>query len=151
MTASENKTNQAVWTTDDFDALSWHDCPIHGIAFTSETELSLDIDYICEWISKPDKTFEFSLAPATLVFHEVYGFEANFDSKKIIPITPQIDSIKKPTETNSHWQILLHGGILKLEAEGFTQIFRSNPSLQDDQLIPLKTRGGISFNKTPYK
>jgi hypothetical protein len=37
---------KTLWTETDFEIMSWHDCPIHALAFDKEDKLLLDIDYI---------------------------------------------------------------------------------------------------------
>ena len=46
---------KAIWTTDDFEMMGWHDCRIHALAFTGEWDLSFDIDYICKWVESKKK------------------------------------------------------------------------------------------------
>ena len=62
-----------IWTDSDYDSMSWHDNYIHAISFDAEEDLfDLDIDYITEWVrlKKGDDYFSFSVAPATLEFHQ---------------------------------------------------------------------------------
>jgi hypothetical protein len=67
--------------------MGWHDATVWAVAFLatdpretldSSGELALDIDYIVQWIEPvpPDEYFTFTVAPATLVFNDVWGAEA---------------------------------------------------------------------------
>jgi hypothetical protein len=72
------------WTTEDFDSLAWHDVHVHGLRLTSFNEshgsadLVLDIDYIMKWESSGNG-FQFTLCPAELVFHGVFGLKVELD------------------------------------------------------------------------
>src|ERR1051325_4569008 len=60
---------QAHWTENDFDRMSWHDNTIHGLAFPTRggaVELTLDIDYILQWIRGSWGRAQFLIAPAQL-------------------------------------------------------------------------------------
>ncbi|MCH2379143.1 MAG: hypothetical protein MK236_06955, partial [Pedosphaera sp.] len=72
MAADQYKLEKAVWSTDDFDEMYWHDSTIHALGFTSKTDLSFDIDYICHAEENgPQEPFSLWVAPATLTFHNV--------------------------------------------------------------------------------
>jgi hypothetical protein len=65
-------------TTDRFADLSWHDNAIHAFRIAEgddgcSGQLTLDIDYILEWIAPTDQDpgFSFIVSPADLVFRQV--------------------------------------------------------------------------------
>jgi len=73
--AAEHELEKAVWDDGDFERMGWHDATVHGIAFgPGEFELSLDLDYIFEWVqpASGEKFYRFWVAPCTLVFENVW-------------------------------------------------------------------------------
>src|SRR5258706_6878717 len=72
------------WTTDDFEAMSWHDVHIHGFCLDSfkkengSADLVLDIDYILKW-EKSGNTFLFTVCRADLRFHDVFDLKFSLD------------------------------------------------------------------------
>ena len=70
------------WSTEDFDALSWHDCHVHGLRIAEGEhgtgELEFDIDHIAEWRCGNDGT-SFVLVPCTLRFHKVCGLRITLE------------------------------------------------------------------------
>jgi hypothetical protein len=77
---SEEQLEKAVWTAADFDRMDWHDARVHAITFhevEQDAELLLDLDYIVRWIDPepPAEYFSFLVAPATLVFENVWCLE----------------------------------------------------------------------------
>lgn len=154
MAADQYKLEKAVWSTDDFDEMYWHDSTIHALGFTSKTDLSFDIDYICHAEENgPQEPFSLWVAPATLTFHNVDDFQIAIDFSRIIrPLGMEIDGINKPTFLKPWWNIYLHDqGEIKFKTSGFTQYFRAEPVMQTSGCFGLIERGGISFSKTPYK
>jgi hypothetical protein len=79
--------HRAIWSTEDFDDMSWHDVHVHGLRIVGNdggdgtAELVFDIDYILEWI-KCDDHFNFVVAQATLQFHRIFGLQISLDYKK---------------------------------------------------------------------
>lgn len=80
-----------LWTLEDFDEMTWHDCFIHGISFSKDFKLLFDIDYIFEWVLA-GKKYEFWIAPCTLIFENCY--DINFDLDMSIPGI-EIDGISR--------------------------------------------------------
>jgi hypothetical protein len=77
---SEEQLEKAVWTDADFVTMGWHDATVHAIAFHEDeqnAELLLDLDYIVRWIDPepPAEHLTFLVAPATLVFENVWGLD----------------------------------------------------------------------------
>src|SRR6266550_2747235 len=73
--------DRALWTDADFEAMGWHDATVHAIGFDQDEEsarLLFDIDYIVRWIDPvpPSEYYSFLIAPATLVFENVWNVEA---------------------------------------------------------------------------
>jgi len=69
-----------------FEGFNWHDCTIHGFRVAEgddgcSGQLTLDIDYILEWLPPADGacTFGFVAAPADLVFFEVTDLVISID------------------------------------------------------------------------
>ena len=65
------RIEKLVWDDRDFYQMGWHDVTLHAMAFgPGEFELSLDIDYIFEWVRSTEggSLFQFRVAPCTLVF-----------------------------------------------------------------------------------
>lgn len=145
-----------LWSEKDFASMEWHDCKIYAIALgVEEHEIMIDIDYILEWI-KPDKNgnyFKFWVAPATLVFKNVYNILINIDSVNTIidciyrnnPVRAKNASYVEET-IEYDWIIETINGEISFKSVGFTQYLRKKPVL-GSQEIDLLVRGGISFER----
>lgn len=147
---------KAVWTTDDFEQMGWHDCHIHAVAFQSAGHrLLLDVDYIYRWVNPlPGETyFRFWISPCTLVFENVHDF--NFEAADtwidILHVDRQdagrplnADHIGK--EKQWQWIFECVAGEICFKSVGFTQYTRAAPTLFESQHIELESRGGISFS-----
>jgi hypothetical protein len=81
MTDAPSGLSTAVWTDADFPVMGWHDCRIHAVSVAEyeddtlpPTRLLLDLDYIVRWVDPAPrrKYFTFWIAPATLVFEQVW-------------------------------------------------------------------------------
>jgi hypothetical protein len=145
---------KTLWTEADFDRMSWHDCPIHALAFGKYSELLLDIDYIFKWVLLTNKKkYKFWIAPCTLVFENVYDIELGTDHTTVIidnisrhdPESPKNAAfIKRDVEYD--WVIETTVGQISFKSAGFKQYVRSLPILIREQALDLETRGGISFD-----
>jgi hypothetical protein len=145
-----------VWTTDDIDQMGWHDCPIHAIAFDdSNNKLLFDIDYIFKWVAPSESGhYGFWIAPATLVFENVYGLAADFGSMlqqtilefdRSNPVKPhKLSCIEYDVEWE--WTILTVCGQITFKSVGYTQYIRKSPVYKEIQEISLEERGGFSFS-----
>jgi hypothetical protein len=144
-----------LWTENDFSSMDWHDSKIYAIAFDEEKfELAFDIDYILQWIDPTgeDNYFKFWVAPATLVFKNVYDINLGMDSLDF-----QIDVINrsnpaKPVnaeylnvDVEYNWTIETTSGEISFKSIGYTLFIRQPPRLLNVQTIGLKDRGGICF------
>jgi len=149
------KLDKHIWTEADFENMGWHDNPIHGLTFSDNFELLLDIDYIFKWVPK-GKKYIFWISPCTLVFENVYDLTID-----IGPITPSltIDSVTKENPQRPHnsahihrdvefdWGIEMREGTITFKSIGFKQYVRAMPKLIAGQKIGLDMRGGISFDR----
>src|SRR3712207_2867226 len=67
-----------IWSDADFDQMGWHATWVHAFAAIPETyEVIFDIDYILRWMPPvpPKDNYAFWVAPATLVFENVWNVE----------------------------------------------------------------------------
>ena len=159
--------NTASLTDADFDDVSWHDCHVWGVSVgagdpdTSDwtSDLALDLDFIVEWICGVNQTFQFRVAPATLVFHGVTDPRIGVSwgegglQAAIHPIS--IDRIvREPLEQQKvfhdrpyyRWTIRSNwpaGGEITFGATGFTQRLRSEPVLSPRQHLSRHERRGF--------
>jgi len=159
----------SVWTDADFDAVSWHDCHIWGLAIGAgdpdtgdwTSDLALDLDYIVEWTCVVDATFQFRVAPATLTFHGVTDLRIGVEwgngalQAAIHPVS--IDRIERERVEQQkvfldrpyyRWRIRLNwpaGGELVFGAVGFTQRLRAEPVLSARQHLTRRERQGVSW------
>jgi len=141
------------WTDRDFDRLSWHDNHVHGLSVSEgqygSGELALDLDFILEWKSGGPDGVQFSIAPATLTFHEVTHLELALDyltdSASMGPFS--IAGIERRLEkreryTATVWTIVINWprGKISFEATGFSQVLRAAPILKDQQSLTKSER-----------
>lgn len=149
-------------TDAEFGQLNWHDNAIHGIAFHEPepevndwaSDLVLDIDHIVEWLCPTEGPFQFRVAPAWLVFHDVFEHEISMAQKPSFAGVPVIDRIERELEghlglskdiANYRWTIHLNypdKGLIRFLATGFTQTLRTETILQDglQSITPSKRR-----------
>ena len=155
---------KSVWTQDDLEEMSWHDCRVHGIGMVDDFEphlheFRLDIDYIFKWPGFCDGSEEqgFWVSPATLVFENPVEMS--------IKISDWLDTyILNVTRTGPHkssdlepqwvWQFdLSSGGRIKITSAKFTQYIRRAPIFlpsPSNQTLESGMRGGICFDKVAY-
>ena len=148
-----------IWTEADFDVMGWHDATVHALAFIPEKfELLLDIDYILKWVHprEGETYFKFWVAPATLVFENVYDLKIELeplagielqDIRRTDPKTP-VNSEFIGRDQEWRWTIEAHEGEMTFGAIGFNQYFRRAPSFGGVQDLPLDARGGFSFDRS---
>lgn len=138
--------------------MGWHDATVHAFAFIPEKfELLLDIDYILQWVhpQEGETYFKFWVAPATLIFENVYDLKIDLepalgielqDIRRADPKSPaNAESIGRDQEWR--WTIEAHDGEITFAAIGFHQYFRRAPSFDSVQSLPLDVRGGFSFGR----
>jgi hypothetical protein len=138
--------------------MGWHDSQIHAMAFSpANFELILDIDYILEWIHpKPEETYyKFWVAPATLVFENVYevdintwsyssGLEIDAITRKDIGAPRNAEFIRKAREWL--WTIECQEGEITFRSAGYKQYIRTYPVFGGQQTLDLSSRG-LSFDR----
>lgn len=149
----ESGLEKAVWTDDDLEHLGFHDARIVAIALTGgddpgPSRLSLDLDYLVQWVHPvaPETTFSFWTAPVTLVFEDVWAVSGELD------VDMSINAITRFTEDpGPGWHIDGHMFDLYLTSSaGFTMTVRRPPALTRRQCLTLAERGGISFDEAAF-
>ncbi len=145
------------WTTEQFDEMSWHDN--HVYAFRIEKgewgsgKLTLDIDYIEEWL-EVDGKFKFKIMPAALRFEDVTDIQLSLDYKSVSAgICPfSIHTIERRVEQRRHytaivWKIAINWpkGEIAFEASGFVQEAAGESVICDGQHIPAELRKNIAI------
>lgn len=147
----------------DFDAMSWHDNIVYGLSFDVgdasrgdwRHDLSLDIDYIAEWVKGGESGVHFRVAPATLTFHDVTDLRIGVDfgdsdcrnainNLAIADVTREVvdDKQRFPGRDYYRYRIELNlpqGSEITFGARGFTQVLRAEPVLLDEQWLPAGT------------
>ena len=142
-----------IFTTKDYNDISWHDNVIHSISMIDEnweSDLILGIDYITKWICNNDNTCQFMISPAKLVFHNVESLEINikksgFQQQSYLGMI--IDDIIKDKIPNSRdkkdlwtFRFCETGDVednykLSFISSGFTQTLVKEPILKDEQTL----------------
>ncbi len=149
---------KALFTEADYDRMSWHDAPIHALALGAvDFELSLDIDYIYQWIDPPpgETYYKFWLGPATLVFERVYDLKFDLHSHQGSLTVLGIErSDGKPSRvsdalTDWLWTLDCLEGDVTFRATGFRQFARRPAVLVSKQMLTASERGGYSFECPP--
>ena len=158
------------YTEADFDALSWHDCSIWGMALQNgggepafePADLALDIDFIVEWICGVGAPDRFRVAPAALVFHDVtdlrieVGTTHSGDYRMGVSPWPILRIERQPIERPERypgppsfaWTLALGTptpGEIHFGASGFTQELRAEPILTEDQRLTIAERTSRPF------
>ena len=154
-------TSAGPWTTDDFDALSWHDVHVHGFRFAEfkedngSADLVLDIDYILKW-ERSGENFLFTVCRAELRFHDVFGLKLELDyvspTAGMCPFS--INGIEREVvmSSNGHqsyrWRLPINWpkGSLEFQAPAFTQVLIGRPHVQPSRqsLTPEQRGGGVA-------
>ena len=149
---SEDALEKAVWTDGDFDRMRWHDATVHAIAFhedDQDAELLLDIDYIVRWIDPepPAEHFTFLVAPATLVFENVWYLDGELGtaSRTLLQI---LDIHRHEPENDRQREMGLRSWVIEWSqgheltflASGFRQHFRAHPMKSAFQRLDLGER-----------
>lgn len=125
-----------IWTLDEFEYMNWHDARIHSLGIVNDEEhyqnkLSLDIDYILEWIKNDKGGYFFSVIPCILTFYDVHDLTIDISTGRTTTLNLEIDYIEMneynsldendPFKTIS-WSIELQNGTISFEAISFEQI-----------------------------
>jgi hypothetical protein len=140
------------WSAADFDAMSWHDCHVHGLRISEGEhgtgELELDIDYIAEW-RRDKERLSFVLVPSMLRFHGVCGLRVALDwlgpCAALGPFS--LDRIERTVEQRANytatlWRLGVNwpAGSLEFEATGFTQEAWGNAVVSGNQVLTRSER-----------
>ena len=155
---SDEILEKPVWTDLEFERMEWHDATLHAIGFNWERfELLFDIDYLCKWVRPHgEDQYRFWVAPATLVFDNVYNLCVEVEPLNNLSIERVLrDERGRPRnaavigkESDWSWTIDLGNGSVSFRSSGFTQYFRREPTLSVAQRFTLNERGGIRFDRT---
>src|SRR5919108_1867811 len=142
------------WTNVDFARMSWHDNHVHGLSIRAGEhglgELTLDLDYILDWLCAPGGSCEFRVAPATLTFHETTDLRIEIDySVSNAALTPfSISEIRRESVSVGafgrifRWTIAINWpkGSISFHASGFTQVLRGADVVTPDQWLSPERR-----------
>lgn len=150
------------WTTEDFDALSWHDCVLWSLQIriggSAEddwtSDLVLGLDFITEWLPAG----RFRVAPAELIFHGVTDLRVGFGPEErsfvSLPL-PAIEVVERepvpdaPVFLDSdyfRWTIRFadpHGGAIEFGAVDFSQSLLADPVELAGQQFTLSRRSEL--------
>ncbi len=145
-----------MFTTTDFDAITWHDNAIHSIRIVEGEdgcggEFILDIDFIVEWLPPKDKKFCFRIAAADLTFHDVSDLIISVDyasaTAAVQPMTIQEihrEVITYPNGFSSYsWKIEINwppNNYIVFKSKGFTQKLRMEPVISESQYLSFSER-----------
>lgn len=157
----ESGLSKSVWTDVDFSEMGWHDATIHGLCVQPTDgvlpRLLLDIDYIVRWVHPvpPATYFSFWMAPATLVFEDVWDLEGDLDFKGTT-LDLEIDGLHRLVpddgrEAHPLWHIEGHAFDLKFRATSYRQYFRKAPALASRQVLSHAQRGGYTFAEVGFR
>ena len=151
---------KSVWSDGDLDQMLWHDATVHAIAFHAEgppgsyvSRLLIDLDYIVAWPPAESKVCSpFYVAPATLVFDDVYDIDGQISS--LSPSLTIDRVLRSPVDDRlphlAQWHIEGHEFELKFRALGYRLYLRQPPTLIDRQELSLAERGGFAFTEVGY-
>lgn len=153
-----------IFSDDDFDRLSFHDCHLWGIGFQAgdadandwTSDLVLDIDYIAEWVCGVGGGAQFRVAPASLVFHGVTELQMRIDwgyHGHQVALSPvSIDRIERERVREQkvyldrpyyRWRIATNSpgdGEIAFGAVAFDLTLRAEPVLSDRQALSRHER-----------
>jgi hypothetical protein len=136
-----------VWTEQNFDDTSWHDCHVHGWSITAaehgQATLTLDIDFILDWQQPGDGAFAFLVAPATLTFFDVFGLVLRVDYTGFAVAPFSISGIEREKRVNAggyidflyRIEVNYPAGTIEFAGNRFRQILRAAPILSQSQSL----------------
>jgi hypothetical protein len=128
------KLEKALWDHSDFERIEWHDCTVHALALEPNSDgsgtLLVDLDYIVRWVQpiKPSQSFSFWITPATLIFENAWGLDAELSEYAEFRL--ELDRIERsePDQFGRRWWTLDgHLFTVRLLSPGFTQVLRHEP------------------------
>lgn len=151
-------------TQEHFDQISWHDNTLYALRFEVgdptrnewHSDLVLDLDHIVEWVRDDAGCVRFRVVPACLRFHHVTDLRIAIDfgdsGCRTAINEPSIDAITRRRISDQkidlgrpyyRWRIALslpRGGEILFGASGFTQTWRAEPVLLDQQRLATSQR-----------
>ena len=150
--------NRVVWTDADFETMGWHDATIHAVGFQHEgdsAQLLLDLDYIIRWIepAPPTEHYSFLIAPATLVFENVWDVEGDITAERTLLVIADLERTGPEDDRQENlglqrWTVHGHNLALSFLASGFRQhIRRAATHVTHAQRLRGDERGGINFEQ----
>jgi hypothetical protein len=137
------------WTDADFETMSWHDNHVHGVQIEGDGEhgtgtLTLDLDYIAEWLPPVNRVFQFRIAPATLTFRDVFGLKIDLDwiGRAMTPFSISGITREKLAHASWAWTIGVNWpeGFITFESTGFTQTLRAPLITKSEQYLETHER-----------
>ncbi|MEW1912613.1 hypothetical protein AB0442_29960 [Kitasatospora sp. NPDC085895] len=156
----ESGLAKSVRSDADFEEMGWHDATLHGL-YLQQTDdvvprLLLDLDYVVRWVHpvRPAKNFTFWVAPATLVFEQVWDLEGSLGLTNTHPEL-EIDDVYRlaPDDGRSEWpqwHVEGHGFDLRFRAGGFRQYVRQTPRHTPTPTLSAAERGGCCFTEAGF-
>jgi hypothetical protein len=155
MNEEAQSLEKALWTDADFDVMGWHDATVHALAFEETDDraaLLFDLDYIVRWLEPrpPSQYFSFFVAPATLVFENVWSLSGDVSAQRTLLEIADVHRLEAETDRQraagvSRWRIEGQDFELRFFAAGFHQHLRALPRQSASQRLSLDERGGVSF------
>ena len=141
-----------IWTDQQFEEMSWHDNHVHALRIVEGEygagELTLDLDYIVEWICDADR-YRFRIVPVCLRFLEVTDLRVVLDySTPTAALGPfSIHAIERRSEVRERyvaqlWKIAINWpqGEIVFEAKGFEQRGIGTPVVSEHQCLRPEER-----------
>jgi hypothetical protein len=114
-------------------------------------DLLFDIDYIVAWIKPeaPGGNFAFEVAPATLVFEDVWNVSGDLDNPDNADL--EVADLHRGDLLDTDparwlWRLEGHRFDVRFEAGGFRQHFRRWPVRVERQSLTREQRGRPSFD-----
>ena len=162
MTDHADRLPKAVWSDADFDTMGWHDATVYALAVVPDAEflsrLVFDLDYIVEWVHPRfgRRSFQFWIAPATLVFGEAWELEGHLEASSLSDGGQCLEllDLRREAVEDRHggyrWHLDGAGFDLSFRAPGYRQTFRRAPLLTDEQRLTLEQRGGVALDEVPF-
>jgi hypothetical protein len=147
------------WLTEDYEEMSWHDVHVHGLRFENfvpdngSCDIILDIDFILKW-ENAGQGFLFTVCPADLRFHDVFGLKLTLDyAEPIAGMCPfSLDRIDReevtfPTGHKAYqWQLAINWprGHIEFQAPGFTQTLTGSSHMSSSQSLTPEERRRVA-------
>lgn len=145
-----------LWTEADFEQMNWRAASVYAFAFLPKrAEFVLDIDYILQRIEQPESQPSFMVAPATLIFENVWDLKIELEPDMQIEIfnieRSEPRNPKNPELLNRaiewKWIIKTNQGEISLRSTGYKQHFKGMPVFGREKSLDLDLRGGFSFSR----